>query len=160
MHEWKFDDEVGEGIVGVDLDDMTVDECWNNEDIYKTRTYKCETPLSEETQKFMKHTNEMYELAKLINVFCPNLTKTEENGELAVTVLSSYPLTTELDILVHGLYFNGYRHCSDVAKVIIEDLQELKDEYILNEEMPKACAIHYAMGLISEKYLEEDDEQR
>lgn len=157
--EWKFDEEIGEGIVEVNLDDITFDEFWNNDDIYKPRIYKCDAPIPEETRKFMQHAKEMYELAKLINILCPNLTKTEENGELAVNVLSSYPLTTELDILVHGLYFNGYRHFSDVAKVIIEDLQELKDEYMLNEEPSKACAIHYAMGLISEKYLEEDNER-
>ena len=43
---------------------------------------------------------------------------------------------------------------AEVAREIINDLDGIKEDFILTDELPKACAIRYAMLQIENKYTE------
>lgn len=43
---------------------------------------------------------------------------------------------------------------SEVAREIIKDLDSIKEDFIATDELPKACAIRYAMLQIEKKYTE------
>lgn len=55
--------------------------------------------------------------------------------------------------LARLLVQDGYCKVSDAARAILEDLENIKEEFISTDELPKACAIRYALMQIEKKYL-------
>lgn len=58
-----------------------------------------------------------------------------------------------------AFYNRGYRKVSDVVNEIVGLLEDLKRDYLLDEDIREACAVRYAMIKIEEKYLGESNEE-
>jgi hypothetical protein len=53
-----------------------------------------------------------------------------------------------------AFYNRGYRKVSEVVNEIVELLDDLKKDYLLDEDIREACAVNYAKIKIEEEYLE------
>jgi hypothetical protein len=57
-----------------------------------------------------------------------------------------------------AFYNRGYRKVSEVVNEIVGLLEDLKRDYLLDEDIREACAVNYAKIKIEEKYSEANDE--
>ena len=51
-----------------------------------------------------------------------------------------------------AFYDRGYRNASEVVNEIVDLLEDLKRDYLLDEDIREACAVNYAKIKIKEKY--------
>lgn len=54
-----------------------------------------------------------------------------------------------------AFYDRGYRKVSEVIKEIVSLLEDLKRDYLLDEDIREACAVNYARIKIEEEFTEE-----
>ena len=57
-----------------------------------------------------------------------------------------------------AFYNRGYRKVSEVVNEIVGLLEDLKRDYLLDEDIREACAVNYAKIKIQEKYSEKPNE--
>ena len=58
-----------------------------------------------------------------------------------------------------AFYDRGYRKVDEVINEIVGLLEDLKGDYLLDEDVREACAVNYAKIKIKEKYLEGNNER-